>query len=228
MELIKNSCRICLTTDEYQKFQSFETGAEILKKIFDVYKLEINKCPVLICENCQADVDIAWNVYNRIHDATDFFDSFGMNKNDHKKPVKNGNQKPETIESQTEEKNGNQKASTAGNNIENKNVNQMSGNSYQQVESTGNLTTNKNLIKIGNQPAVLQRKKSQRIQNRMNKKSNKYQSNVYQLPPQPSTSWKNNIVFECDACLKNFDSIKKLNEHIDEHNGEYWIIIKHK
>mgnify|MGYP002655340749 CR=1 FL=1 len=75
MSLIHSSCRICLTTDEDKVFKTFKKGSQLYLKILTVYKLNAvaNRSYSLICPNCEKDVIAAFNVYNRIRDANEFF-----------------------------------------------------------------------------------------------------------------------------------------------------------
>jgi hypothetical protein len=97
MNFIENSCRVCLTTEEEGvKFKPIDI--EIAKKISTMYKLPPidlqSEVPFIICEQCENNVKTAWQVFNRVQDAGDYFEYFSKQKNAGKvkerrpKPVK--------------------------------------------------------------------------------------------------------------------------------------------
>jgi protein-arginine kinase activator protein McsA len=85
MECIENCCRVCLTTEEEGvKFSLVDTIT--LRKISTIYKFSTpidqqkTKVPLIICKQCEKDVSTAWNLFNRIEDAGDYF--YEKQKND--------------------------------------------------------------------------------------------------------------------------------------------------
>lgn len=66
-------CRICLTTEEDEKFKAIVTNGNIAKKIFCVYHMALDlELSKHICAKCEKDLDVAWQFYVRLNDANDY------------------------------------------------------------------------------------------------------------------------------------------------------------
>lgn len=73
MEFIENSCRVCLTTEEDdEKFKKIDVS--IAKKIYKIFKIQLKPSSSLICKQCECDIETSWTVFNRLHDAGDYYE----------------------------------------------------------------------------------------------------------------------------------------------------------
>lgn len=73
MQFIEKSCRVCLTTEDDEKFKTINVGDEIWTKIFGLYKIDLSDDSAIICRSCVLDIDTAWKVFKKIHDADEYF-----------------------------------------------------------------------------------------------------------------------------------------------------------
>lgn len=73
MEDISSLCRICLTTEEDDKFKPIAMDlAEKIKILFKVDVFSNDTAEAIICRQCETDVYTSWDVFDHIRDADDF------------------------------------------------------------------------------------------------------------------------------------------------------------
>lgn len=76
------SCRICLTTEEDEKFKPIDPKSVVAMKVEIIYsqKLQVRNSTAIICRQCEEDVDTSWKVLNRIQDANEYFEYFAKQR----------------------------------------------------------------------------------------------------------------------------------------------------
>lgn len=68
------SCNVCIAPEEEgDSFRSIDSDDAIAEKIETVFKLKLSET-AKICQRCEKEVETAYDVYNRIFDAKDYFE----------------------------------------------------------------------------------------------------------------------------------------------------------